>query len=313
MLVSMKTAIIGSGAIGSLFGSLLKANSIDAVLFDKDSGKTDFINKNGIELIYPETGKKLHLYPEASSCIERIRNFDYYILCVKSYSTEEAAEKISRVSGDNSVIVTFQNGMGNVEIIRKYFPDSSVAAGTTSEGAVFTPPASVVYGGSGITAVSIIGRNPDNSKLEGFLKMLNKSGIETVITGNYRHDIWKKLVVNSAINPLTAALRLQNRFVSESPYLRNLAEMIIKESVKAAEADGIILEYEEIRNTVFSVAEKTGLNRSSMLQDIENGRKTEIDFISGSAADKAEKAGISPSVNRIMQNIIKVLEKKHFP
>ena len=88
--------------------------------------------------------------------------------------------------------------------------------------------------------------------------------------------------------------------------------MIISESVKAAEADGIKLDYGEMRNTVFSVAEKTGLNRSSMLQDVENRRKTEIDFISGSAADKAEEAGVSPSVNRIMQNIIKVLEQGYF-
>ena len=309
----MKTAIIGSGAIGSLFGSLLKKNSIDAVLYDRDSRKTDYINKNGIELIYPESGEKLRLFPEASDRIERIKGFDYYLLCVKSYSTEAAAGEISGVAGNNSVIVTFQNGMGNVEILRKYFPDCRIAAGTTSEGALFNPPASVVYGGRGKTSFSIIKENADNSPLEPLIKMLNSSGFETALTEDYRHDIWKKLIVNAAINPLTAALRLENRYISESVYLREIAEMIILESVEAAAADGISLDYEEIRNTVFSVSEKTGLNRSSMLQDIENRRKTEIDYISGAAADKAEETGISLSVNRIMQNIIKVLESRYFP
>ena len=313
MLLSMKTAIIGAGAIGSLFGSLLKANNIDTVLYDRDSRKTDYINKNGIQLIYPQPGKKLTLFPEASDRIERIKGFDYYLLCVKSYSTEAVAEKISSVSRDDSVIVTFQNGMGNIEILRKYFRGSCIAAGTTSEGALFTPPASVVYGGRGKTSFSIIDKNGNNSVLEPILQMLNSSGIETSLTDNYRNDIWKKLVVNAAINPLTAALKLQNRHISESPYLREVAEMIILESIEAAGADGINLDYEEIKNTVFSVAEKTGLNRSSMLQDIENKRKTEIDFISGAAADKAEETGISLSVNRIMQNIIKVLERRYFP
>ena len=304
----MKTAIIGAGAIGSLFGSLIKANNADAVLFDKDIKKINSIRQNGIELVYPDSGKTLHVFPETAHSIEKIKSFDYYLLCVKSYSTEAAAEEISEICSSDSVIVTFQNGMGNAEILCRYFPESRIAAGTTSEGALFTPPSTVIYGGRGKTALSIIEKNTDNSKLLPLLELLNSCSITASISDDFKKDIWRKLIVNAVINPVTAVLRLQNRYVSESVYLRNLADMIIRESVKAAEKDKVYFDIEEIRSTVFSIAQKTGSNRSSMLQDIENRRKTEIDYISGTAADKAENAGIDLSVNRIMQNIIKVLE-----
>ncbi len=308
----MKTAIIGAGAIGSLFGSLLKINNIDAVLFDRDQDKINYIKNNGLKLIYPGNGESFRIYPEAESDIMKIKDFDYYLMCVKSYSTEAAAAEISAVCSSKSVIVTFQNGMGNVDILKKYFPESRIAAGTTSEGASFKSPGTVIYGGKGKTSFSIIDAGNDNKKLGQLITMLNNGGIDTSRADNYRRDIWKKLIVNAAINPLTAVLRVKNISVSESPCLRNLAEMIISESVKAAEADGIFFDYEEIRENVFNIAEKTAENRSSMLQDIENKRKTEIDYISGTAADRAEKAGIEKSVNRIMQNIIKVLENRYF-
>lgn len=307
----MKTAVIGAGAVGSLFASLLKTKNNDTVLFDTDIDKINYISRNGIELVFPESSGKKRIFPEAVSDTGRIRNYDYYLICVKSYSTEAAVKSIVSCAGENLVIVTFQNGMGNADIIRKYFPDTSSAAGTTSEGAAFINPATVIYGGRGKTALSMIDSR-SNSKLMPLIDALNSCGLEAALTDSFRKDIWKKLIINAAVNPLTAVLKLENRYISESVYLRNITEMIIRETVKAAESDGIFFDIDDITNTVYTVAEKTGRNRSSMLQDIENCRKTEIDFISGAAAEIAEKNGIASPVNRIMQNIVKVLESRYF-
>ncbi len=312
MLYLMKTAIIGAGAIGSLFGSLLKASGYSPVLYDTDSKKTEYINKNGIKLIYPKKEKQIHIFPEATDNIEEIKGFDYYVFCVKSYSTKAAAEKVSSVKSEQSIALSIQNGTGNEYIIANYFSKDFTAAGVTSEGASFISPASVIYGGKGKTLISIIKENPDNSKLKSLIKIFNRSGIETDITKNYRHDIWKKLIINAAINPVTAVLGFKNKAVSESPYLGKLTEMIIKDAVKGARAAGIKIDYNEIRETVFSTAEKTGENYSSMLQDIKNKRKTEIDYISGAIADYTENNGADISVSRIMQNIINALENRYF-
>ena len=141
--------------------------------------------------------------------------------------------------------------------------------------------------GKGETALSIIESGSSSALLEPLINALNRSGLKTSVSENYRKDIWRKLIVNAVINPVTAVLSLQNRHIADSVYLRDLAEMIISESVKAAAADGIYFDTDEIRDAVFTIAVKTGENRSSMLQDIENRRKTEIDYISGAAADKS--------------------------
>ena len=301
----MKTAVIGAGAVGSLFASFLKTKNNDTVLLDTDLDKINYISSNGIELIFPENSSKKRIFPEAVTDTGRIKNYDYYLICVKSYSTEAAVKSIVSCAGENSVIVTFQNGMGNADIIRRFFPDTSSAAGTTSEGAAFINPATVIY------ALSMIDSR-SNSKLMPLIDALNSCGLEAALTDSFRKDIWKKLIINAAVNPLTAVLKLENRYISESVYLRNITEMVVRETVKAAESDGIFFDIDDITNTVYTVAEKTGRNRSSMLQDIENCRKTEIDFISGAAAEIAEKNGIASPVNRIMQNIVKVLESRYF-
>jgi 2-dehydropantoate 2-reductase len=308
----MKIAVIGAGAIGSLFGSLLKANNFDVCLYDRDIKKIEFIKKNGIELVFPKTGRKKKIFPEASSELPEIKSCDYYLFCVKSYSTEIAASEIAGIASDNSIAVTFQNGMGNVEKIQKYFPDKSIAAGTTSEGATFVPPGTVIYGGKGKTSVSMIVSASDRSRLNPLINVLNRSGLDADISSDFRKDIWRKLIINAAINPVTAVMKLQNRYISESKYLRAVSDLLIEESVKTAEAEGIYFNPDEIKSSVYSVAEKTGENRSSMLQDIENSRKTEIDFISGAIAERAENFSLKTPANIFMQNIIKVLESKHF-
>ena len=308
----MKTAVIGAGAIGSLFGSLLTANNVDVCLFDRDRYKIEFIKRNGIELIFPEKGVKKKIFPKASSELADIISCNYYLFCVKSYSTEKAASEIAGIASENSIVVTFQNGMGNVEKFQKFFPDRSIAAGVTSEGATFAAPGTVIYGGKGKTSVSMIDSSSDSSPLYPLIDALNRSALDAEISSDFRKDIWKKLIINAAINPVTAVMKLQNRYISQSEYLRAVSDLIIEEAVKTAAAEGIHFNLDEIKSSVYNIAEKTGENRSSMLQDIENKRKTEIDFISGAVAQRAEYFSLETPANTFMQNIVKVLEPEHF-
>ena len=308
----MKTAIIGAGAIGTLFGGLLKKNNIDTVLFDTDRGKTEYIKKNGIKIIHPGRSGTVHVFPEASSDLSAIRSFDYYIFCVKAYSTEKAASAVAEVAGDNSVFITFQNGLGNIEALAKYLSFSSIAAGTTSEGATQTGEGEIIYGGKGITELSMIDPYGSPEKLEKFISVLNTCGLETSEADDYRRLIWKKLIINAAINPVTAVTHLRNRYISGSPFLRNISEKIAEEAVRIAALEDIHFDIDEIKKTVYRVAEKTGDNRSSMLQDIENKRKTEIDFISGAITDAAAKFATEAPYNRIMVEMVKALEKGYF-
>lgn len=312
----MKIAVIGAGAIGSLFGSLLTANNVDVCLYDKDRDKIEFIKKNGIKLVFPQTGDKKKIFPKTASQLSDIDSCDYYLFCVKSYSTEKAASEIASIASENSIIITFQNGMGNVEKIQKFFPDKCIAAGTTSEGATFVAPGTVIYGGRGKTSISMIDSSAegtsDNTKIGPLIGALNKSDLHTCVSSNFRKDIWRKLIINAAINPVTAVMKLQNRCISESKYLRIVSDLIIEEAVKTAKAEGIHFNLDEIKSSVYSIAEKTGGNRSSMLQDIDNKRKTEIDFISGTIAEKGKYLNTETAANTFMFNIIKVLESKHF-
>ncbi|MCQ2604026.1 MAG: 2-dehydropantoate 2-reductase [Spirochaetia bacterium] len=304
----MKIGIFGAGSLGTLYGGMLSASGTEVILYARKSNKNrTLLEKNSAEVRNPDN-TAITSTLKITSVISDLASCDYILLCVKSYSTEEAAAQLSAAS-PTGIIVTFQNGWGNIDILKKYFPCSRIAAGTTSEGAYLIEPGIAVHGGHGITSISML--SGDNAELEPLVTSLNHAGLKAEINPDHIKAIWKKLIINAVINPLTAIAEVKNIQVSSSPYLRSAGEEIIKECVLCSQAEGINLTYDEMHDAVFSVAEKTGSNRSSMLQDILAGRKTEIDFISGAIEKTGLKYNIDTKVNSLLKNIVKAKEAKN--
>ncbi len=309
----MDIAIIGAGAAGMLFAGRLSSAGYNVLITDKSLERISAVRKKGIKILSPDGKEVLASKPYAAAQDElqssRFRGCDYYIFCVKAFSTAEAAEAVSIFAGSNSIAVTFQNGAGNIEKIAQFFKTSNIAAGTTTEGATFLSPGSVIHGGNGKTQIGMIGNGPgQKERLMPLVEALSESGFSSAYSSNPKKLIWEKLAVNACINPLTALTGAANGFVSVNRHLMAIAKMISEEVCAAASSGNINLDSGSIYRSIIDVAEKTSENRSSMLQDISAGRKTEIDQISGFIAEKARQAGNPADANTALHLIVKALE-----
>ena len=298
----MNIGIVGTGALGSLILSFLVKDKNNRLFFiGKNLETIRYIKKNGIRIIGL---KKQYVSPDEIDVVCNTKNtgkLDLVIVCVKSYDTAAAIRKTAPALAENTVILTLQNGLYNREIIKKSLPArfrKNVIAGVVSLGVTAVTPGVVKFAGKGGI---IIGQDKKTTRL------FNSAGLKTIVSNNIDSVIWSKLVVNSAVNPLGAILKVRNGKLPGSEYRGITLEKIVKESASVAKAKGIRFLYHDPVSQVNEVCRKTADNLNSMLQDVLNQRKTEIEFINGAIVKEGEKCGIATPFNRMLYNEIKKL------
>jgi 2-dehydropantoate 2-reductase len=303
----MKISIIGSGAMGSLFGGRLSLAGHDVLLYDVYREHVEAVNAGGLAIEDAATGAVTMAHPKASADAAATRGSDVLIIFVKSTSTEEAAAQFAPLAGAGSVVLTLQNGLGNEAILRRHFGAARTAAGVTSQGATFLGPGRIRHAGKGPTHMSMAdGRN---EKLGPFAGALEAAGFECRVETDVAGLVWSKLLINVGINALTAITNQVNGKLLDCEETRSLMADLVAEAEAVARAKGIHLTYADPLATVFDVAKKTGANRSSMLQDFDRKRPSEIDFMNGAIVREAEAAGIPVPVNSAVTRLVKAIEK----
>ncbi len=294
----MKIVVMGAGAIGSLFGGLLALRGEDVLLVGRRS-HVDAINSRGLK-ISGMTDAIVHVrastHPEEG---------DLILFTVKSYDTEKAASSL--IINDDTIVLSLQNGLGNEEKIAEVVGREHVIGGVTSYGALFLEPGHVSHTGIGETVIGELDGSITD-RVSRLSDLLNKAGIMTSVTDSIKSKIWEKLVVNVGINAITAITGVKNGKLLEIPQLRELMRYASLEAVEVGRKQGIDLGYDLI-DRVEEVARRTAENRSSMLQDISRGKKTEIDAINGMIVRLGEEVGVDTPVNRILTLLVRGIEK----
>ena len=297
----MKIVIVGPGAMGCLFAGLLSKNLNNEVwLLDKNTGRADSIQKTGIKItgLTSRTSKT-----KITTKANEIGIADLIIIFVKSYDTESAIKSVSPCINKKTIILSLQNGLGNIEIIKKY-AIKYVFAGITAIGATLTGLGKVKHTGRGTT---IIGKGTGDKEI---VKAFSKTGIVLKIGGNTDSVIWSKLVLNSAINPLGAITQMSNGELIQNPYIKDQLIETVKESSNIARAFKIKLLYKNPEKEVLAVCRNTKNNKNSMLQDILNKKQTEIEYINGAIIKHAEKFKLEPTLNKNLYSRVKSIEKR---
>ncbi|MBN2049672.1 MAG: 2-dehydropantoate 2-reductase [Spirochaetales bacterium] len=304
----MKIAVIGSGAMGSLFGGRLAETGHTVMLFDIFEEHVKRINQQGLIIQDAADGKERTVQPRATTDPMEAAGYDIYILFVKSTATEAAGRQFVKIVGPDAVVITLQNGYGNEEILRKIFGPGRTAAGVTSQGATFLGPGKIRHAGKGPTHLCMSDRK--NEKLTAFVEALEKAGFEAHVEENIQDLIWSKLVINVGINALTAVTGVENGRLLDFEGTKAVMKDLVDEVLQVVQAKGITLTYSDAFQMTMDVAKKTAANRSSMLQDFDKGRKTEIDFINGAVVREAENLGIGVPVNKTMTHLVKMMEAR---
>lgn len=303
----MRVAVIGAGAMGSLFGGRLAETGLHEVwLFDRWAEHVEALRTQGLLLIAPD-GTEERIAVNATTDLSAIpRPVDLVLIAVKSHATQVAAEMALPLLGSDGFALTLQNGLGNWEIIAKVVGPGRTIQGVTSQGATRLGPGRVRHAGSGPTYLAATPEQMPGVAV--IAAAFSAAGIPTSIEPNLERLVWGKLVVNAGINALTALLRVENGVLTEVPEARALLSQAVAEAVAVAQAAGITLPYDDPVAQVLSVAEGTAANRSSMLADVLRGAPTEIDFINGAIVREAERLGIETPVNRTLTALVRALD-----
>lgn len=178
---------------------------------------------------------------------------------------------------------------------------------TTSHGAGMVSPGVVEHAGLGSTVVGEY-EACENAEARTIADLLTRAGIETSVTENIKKEIWSKVLVNAAINPLATILRQENGALVAHPGLQDIIKAIIREGVQVANSQGARLSEERVFTRTLDVIVQTAENRCSMLQDIEKGRRTEIDQINGAIVDIGQKIGVETPANQMIATLIRAIQ-----
>jgi 2-dehydropantoate 2-reductase len=299
----MKAGIIGAGALGSLFAAFFSKSGIDYSIFEIDKDTAHAV-KNGLTLISGDSCETF--FPEIDTSPEILCGCDIIFLFVKSYSTGEAAASVRDYLKKDAIIVSLQNGIGNFETIAQYINEERILYGITTIGASKDNASAVRFGGTGIIEFG----GSSKEALVRLSSMLHHAGLDIRVTETPAKSVWQKAIINAGVNPIAAILSITNGEILNNEFSMKLQEMIIREGTAAAQAAGIILDAEDMIERTIEVCRKTSSNRCSMLQDIANKRRTEIDYINGKIIDILRNSGIAAPYNESVYSLVKALELK---
>ena len=304
----MKIVIVGAGSMGSLIAAYLLKSKEEIWILDKNKERADRIREEGmsVEGVSGNWKAAVRITTEPSE----IQNADLIIICVKSYHTKEAILNARALIGENTQILTLQNGLGNIEILSEVVGSEKVIGGVTNLGATLLEAGKVRHAGRGETVIGRIdGKIP--VEMRSIREIFNKVGLETRISRDVKALIWSKLIINVGINALTAITRLNNGKLTELEGTRKILREAVTEAVKVAKRKRIKLIYDDPLAKVEAVCEATSGNVSSMLQDILRKKRTEIDFINGVIVRQGQELGIATPVNSILVDLVKTIEASY--
>ncbi|MGA1846055.1 2-dehydropantoate 2-reductase [Deferribacter abyssi] len=268
-----KIVVVGAGAIGSFYGGLLRDAGYDVTLICRGR-HLEAIKKSGLRIKSFKLGEKV-IDIKASDKLDK--KYDIGIISVKSQDTETACLMLQNHLSDDGFVVSFQNGVDNKDIIKRYFSEDKILLATLFVGLHIDPPGVVNHSAAGnITfGAATMGGKKYISVLEEIFK---RARFEYKVDNNIEKVLWKKLLWNIAFNPLSALLESTcGKMVADSK-IKDLMNMMILEGVKAASFDGVEIEKEYYEN-VINMTKNLENYKTSMLQDIEKGKNPEVDGI----------------------------------
>ncbi len=301
---SFHIVIFGIGAMACLFGARLSrlingpdAHPVAVTLVGNWPAQIHALRSAGL-IVKNMDGTVERVALAVTNAPETLPPADLALILVKSWQTTQIAPAVGKILRPDGLALTLQNGLGNAEALATALRPQQIAVGITAQGANLPVTGQLHIGGSGHTILAR--KKGAETALERVQEIFNQAGIPTEICEQAEALIWQKLAVNAAINPLTALLNVPNGRLLELPALLETMRSVVQEVATVAGAQGLSVDFEATWQRTIAVCRATASNISSMLQDIRNGRPTEIDAICGAVGQLAEHFGLPAPVNRLL-------------
>jgi len=289
--------ILGTGALATLFAERFASRGLSVSMLGSWQEGLAALSKDGVRVESHGQAYRVHATDNPAEC----KGMRFAIVLVKAWQTERAAHQVSVCLADDGVALTLQNGLGNDTILASILGSQRVARGVTTLGAVLLAPGLVCLGGDGPVSLEA---QPRLTPLE---EMMRQAGFVVNVVDDVQSLVWGKLVISSAINPLTALTRVKNGELLENPSARALMGELAGETAAVANSLGVRLPFAHPGRAVEEVAQLTAKNQSSMLQDVLRGAPTEIDAINGAIVRLAKGKNLEVPVNQTVWSLIKAI------
>ena len=302
----MNFLIVGPGAMGCLFAGHLKKAGHQVVILDYKAERANHINGNGISL----EGVGGNFNVQVTAVTEKpSRKIHVALICVKAYQTDEVARTLSSWLDPDVMVLTLQNGLGNLETLKKVLGDKRVLGGVTAEGATLLGPGHVRHAGRGPTIIGPAGS--DDGPAANIVSAFADAGFDIRAVDGVEDLIWGKLIVNVGINALAAITKLKNGRLPDVDGTRQVMKEAVLEAVRVADVKGIKLPFPDPIERVLEVCRGTADNIASMLQDVLAQRATEIRFINGAIVSEGRSLGIPTPVNFTLSCLVEALQDSY--
>ena len=302
----MKITVIGAGAMGSVYGGHLSKKH-QVYLVDTNPDIITQINREGLKI--DEDGVTNTYHPTAVAGTEGLGEMDLVILFVKSIYSRAALAGNQGVIGEKTRLLTLQNGAGHEDILKEFVPEDRVIIGTTEDNGAVLAPGHVRRGGVGNTNVGML-----TEDREEFLPQLKEAfdscGFQVKIHENIQYLIWDKLFTNVSLSAVTGILQVDMGFIAENEYAWKLTKTLIHEAIAVAGALGLSFDEEAVTERVRQTAIGNPAGCTSIRADLRDGRRTEVNTISGSVVTAAGRCGVSVPSHEFVVNMVHAMEMK---
>ena len=291
--------VMGAGAIGSYYGSMLSRRA-DVLLVGRQ-GHVEAVNTRGLEVTGADEGT---FRLDATTELSGVPEGSLIVLTTKAYDIEEAVEGFRGLLRPDTVILVLQNGLGNEGLVQSLVgPDVDVVRGLASTGVEFQSPGRIDVK---LVRDTVLQRTEAGERVG---RLFTSCGLGVQLSDRIDVEVWRKLVMNCVINPLTALFRVPNKEIAVEG-LREVRRGIVDECVRVAKEERVLLEgdlEEQIAKAAASYS-----NISSMCQDVMRGRRTEIGFLNGKVCELGRRHGVATPVNDVITSLIRFMEGKEW-
>lgn len=320
----MKVAVIGAGSMGCMLGGYLQEGGAEVTLAVRRKELMDALNEKGLTInMYEEEGSsELRIPVKAVTDLKDAGIMDALLVMVKGPDTRNAMEGAKVLIGDNTKIVTLQNGIGNVDIIKEFVPEDRIYYGCLNMSAVMDSPGIIsggLFGENNIFIGSVVRKKEQKEFGEEFCSLFRNGGITACYTDDIDREVWYKLLMNVAVNATCGLVRLRGGEAGEDQQFMLLAMDMVKEAIAVAHATGVDLDLGHFMTEVLPTARKSSSKHyPSMAHDMMITKaKTEIDFINGAVERLGASKGIPTPVNTTVSRLVRIIEnnydRQYFP
>lgn len=292
--------IIGAGAIGCLWAANLQRTGQNIHMVVRKPLQTSTLS-------YQDLDQQISLY--SLSCSTKLKNaIDPILVCVKATQVVEAIKLQQHRINEQQAIILMHNGMGCAEQVQQFLPNNPIICATTANASLLTAPLTIQQTGSGITYLGAF--NPLAKEQKDVISPLQLAIENTHWEETIEEKLWLKLLINIAINPLTAIYQINNGQLNTSKFA-NKVKSIVEETVQVANAENFAFSTTQTLDTVKQVISNTEQNYSSMNRDIHFQRITENEFICGYLLNKAKHHGLElPLITQLYQAVNQLTYKE---